>query len=76
MGTETEIYSECIASARWSFLAGVALIRPDLRDDEIQVLIYARSAGLRHRRAVYMTAPHAVGTGLTGTALTLTGTLN
>jgi len=54
--------SECIASARWSCLAGVG--RPDLRDDGIQVLCYARSAGLRHRRAAYMAALHAMGTGL------------
>jgi len=37
-GTETVIYSECIASARWSCLAGVALIRPGLRYDGIKVL--------------------------------------
>jgi len=47
MGTETVIYNECIASARWSCLAGVGLIRPDLRDDGIHVLMlcaFGRSA--------------------------------
>jgi len=75
MGTETVIYSECITSARWSCLAGVGLIRPDLRDDGIHVLCYARSAGLRHRWAAYRTALHAMGTGLACTGLTLTRTL-
>jgi len=64
MGTETVLYNECIASARWSCLAGVGLIRPDLRDDGIHNFCYARSAGLRHRRAAYRAALHAICTGL------------
>ena len=41
------IYSECIAPARWSWLAGVGLICPGLGDDGINVLMlctFGRSA--------------------------------
>jgi len=55
-------------------IAGVGLIRPDLRDDGIQVLMFSRSATLRHRRAAYRAALHAMGTGLACNGLTLTGT--
>jgi len=44
--------SECIASARWSCLAGVELIRPGLRYDGIKVLNVLRIRPLQYAPSV------------------------